>query len=56
MAPPAKCDKDGDDSGSDLFSDSSDIEEDLGSRWVPTDSVNKEDDYHSIVLKKDSYL
>ena len=57
VAPPATCEKDGDDSGSDLFSDhSSDGKEDLGSRWVPPDSVNEEDDYHSFVLKKDNYL
>ena len=56
MAHPATCDKDGGDSGSNLFSDTSAVKEDLGSRWVPTDSVNEEDDYHSSVLKKDSYL
>ena len=57
VAPPATCDKDCDDSGSDLFSDhSSDVEEDFGSRWVSPNSVNEDDDYHSSVLKKVGYL
>ena len=56
VAPPATHDKDGSDSGSNLFSDTSDVKEDLGSRWVPPDSVNEEDDYHSSVLKKDNQL
>ena len=29
---------------------------DLGSRWVPPNSINEEDDYHYFVPKKDSYL
>jgi len=28
----------------------------LSSRWVPPTSVNKDDDYHSSILKKDGYL
>jgi hypothetical protein len=44
------------DDGASLFSETSVIAEDLGSRRVPPDSVNKDDDYHSSVLKKDGYL
>ena len=53
---PASCDYDSVDDDAPLFSDTSDVEEDLGSRWVPPNSVNGEDDYHSFFLKKDSYL
>ena len=56
VACPASCDKDSVDDDTPLFSDTSDIKEDLGYRWVPPTSVNKDDDYHSSVLKKDGYL
>ena len=63
VAPPATCDKDSDDSiaacyddGALLFSDTSIARDNFGSRCVPPYSVNKDDDYHSLVLKKDSSL
>ena len=39
-----------------LFSDTLYIEEDLDCGWVPPTSVNKDNNYHSSVLKKDGYL
>ena len=30
--------------------------DDLSSRWVPPTSVNKDNDYHSSIPKKDGYL
>ena len=63
VAPPATSDKDSDDSSSGcyddgalLFSDTSIARENFCSRWVPPDLVNKDDDYHSSVLKKGGYL
>jgi hypothetical protein len=56
VAPPASCDEDSVNDDAPLLSDTSDIKEDLCFRWFPPDSVHKEDDYHSIVLKKDGYL
>ena len=56
MALPSSCDKETVDDYDHLFADTSDIEEDLGSRWVPPTSVNEDDDYHFSVLKKDGYL
>ena len=56
VAHPASCDKDSVDDDAPLFSDTSDIEEDLSSRWVPPASLNKDNNYHFSVLKKDGYL
>ena len=53
VAFPSTCDKDGHVTGSPLFSDD---KEDFGSRWVPPNSVNKEDDYNSSALKKGGHL
>ena len=47
------------DEGSYLYHDHPDTPEagdDLRSRWVPPTLVNKDDDYHSSILKKDGYL
>jgi hypothetical protein len=52
----ASYDKDSVGNDAPLFSDTSYIEEDLDCGWVPPTSVNKDNNYHSSVPKKDGYL